>query len=289
MLSTVKAVATNTRIAKAYRLWRDQRKFAKRTYKPCSLGFQFYGHSQMQEGSFENNEIQIAKPLMKCSDVFLDIGANVGYYTCLACHEGCKAVLAIEPLQDNLKYLCGNISANEWENRVEVWPVGVSSYPSIATIYSEGTGASLIKGWAGSSELMHQTIPVNTIDNLMAGRFDNEQIFVKIDIEGVEYTALQGGKSLLSRRIKPRWLVEITLSEHRKGAVNEHFVDTFNLFLREGYLCYSVSDGLVAISQHDVEMYASGQEDSRFRTNFLFISESDSEAYSWIRPSIKVA
>jgi FkbM family methyltransferase len=243
----------------------------------------------MQEGMFEEDEIQISKPLMKNSDVFVDIGANIGYYTCLACHEGCGSVLAVEPLQENLKYLYGNVRSNEWENRVEVWPVGVSNHPSIATIYSEGTGASLIKGWAGSSELMRQTIAVNTIDNLMAGRFHTGQIFVKMDIEGVEYDALNGGKSLLSRDIKPRWLVEITLNEHRKCGVNEHFVDTFNLFFDVGYLCYSIAGGLNPISEPDAKRYASGQVDSRFRTNFLFISESDKDAYSLIRPLINVA
>jgi FkbM family methyltransferase len=289
MFRTIKSAVTDTKLAKAYRLWRDQRKFAKRVYESCRLGFKFYGHLQMQEGIFEDEEIQIAKLLMKCSDVFVDIGANVGYYTCLACYEGCKAVLAVEPLPENLKYLYGNISSNEWENRVEVWPVGVSNHPSISTIYSEGTGASLIKGWAGSSELMRQTIAVNTIDNLMAARFLSGQIFVKIDIEGVEYDALQGGKSLLSRDIKPRWLVEITLSEHRKGALNERFLDTFTLFFDEGYLCYSIAGGLVKISEPDVKRYASGEQDSRFRTNFLFISKSDKDACSLIRPLINVA
>ena len=285
MLSTIKAAAINTKIAKTYRLWRDQRKFAKRVYKPCKIGFNFYGHRQMQNGSFEDDEIRIAKPFLRTSDVFIDIGANVGYYTCLACHEGCQAVLAVEPLQENLKYLYGNISSNEWGNRVEVYPVGVSNHPSIATIYSEGTGASLIKGWAGSSELMQQTIALNTIDNLIAGRFHSERIFVKMDIEGVEYDALQGGKSLLSRDIKPRWLVEITLSDHRQGAVNDRFVDTFNLFFDEGYLCYSIAGGLIAISEPDVKRYAAGQDDLRFRTNFIFISKSDTDAHSLINVS----
>ena len=109
MLFTMKSVVSNTKIAKAYRSWRDQRKFSKRVYRLCRLGFKFYGHSEMQEGVFEDDEIQIARLLMKCSDVFVDVGANVGYYACLACHEGCQAVLAIEPLQGNLKYLYGNI------------------------------------------------------------------------------------------------------------------------------------------------------------------------------------
>lgn len=286
MFSKIKSLATNTRMAKAYRLWRDQRKFANRVYELCGLGFKFYAHSQMQAGNFEDDEIRIAKPLMKCSDVFVDIGANIGYYTCLACHEDCQTILAVEPLQENLKYLYANISANKWENRVEVWPVGVSNQSSIATIYSEGTGASLIKGWAGSSELMQQTIAVNTIDNLMAYRFHSKRMFVKIDIEGVEYDALQGGKSLLARDIKPRWLVEITLREHRKSFLNEHFADTFNLFFEEGYLCYSIAGGLFPISKLDVERYASCQVDSRFRTNFVFISKSDNEAHLLLKPSI---
>lgn len=289
MLSKIKAIVANTKCARVYRLWRDQRKFAKRAYQRCALGFKFYGHSQMQDGNFEDEEISIARPLMKGSDVFVDIGANVGYFTCLACQEKCHTILAVEPLHENLKYLYGNIVANKWENCVEVWPIGVSSHPSVVTIYSEGTGASLIKGWAGSSELMRQTIAVNTIDNLITGRFSNKRIFVKIDIEGIEYDALLGGKKLLTRDIQPRWIVEITLSEHRKGVKNDHFSDTFNLFFDEGYLCYSIMGSLLPISKTDVERYASGQMDPRFRANFLFIGTSDSDAQSLIKHSINVA
>ena len=62
----------------------------------------------MADSSFETTEMNILKELIEKSDVFIDVGANIGYYTCLACSLG-KKVLAFEPQQQNLACLIDNI------------------------------------------------------------------------------------------------------------------------------------------------------------------------------------
>ncbi len=55
----------------------------------------------MRTGRFEVEETALVARLLDQVDLFVDIGANIGYYTCLALKKG-KPVIAFEPQQQNL-------------------------------------------------------------------------------------------------------------------------------------------------------------------------------------------
>jgi len=75
--------------------------------------------------TFEHDaESAVLRAALPACDVFVDVGANVGFQTCLALQHG-KRVVAIEPLVQNLDYLYANLEANGW-TEVEVFPLGVS-------------------------------------------------------------------------------------------------------------------------------------------------------------------
>jgi len=52
----------------------------------------------------------------------VNVGANTGYYCCLALDRN-KYVIAFEPINLNVKYLLRNIKANNWDDRIEVYPM----------------------------------------------------------------------------------------------------------------------------------------------------------------------
>lgn len=78
------------------------------------------GHAAMQSGQFEPEETAVVQQLLDDISDFVDVGANVGFYSCLARANG-KQTVAIEPLTANLDYLYANLQANGW-NDVEVIP-----------------------------------------------------------------------------------------------------------------------------------------------------------------------
>ena len=80
------------------------------------------GYNAMQDGSYEIDETRNIIACLKDAEVFIDIGANVGYYTCIARSMDIK-VLAVEPLWHNLQYIYHNLNINNWTD-VEVYPVG---------------------------------------------------------------------------------------------------------------------------------------------------------------------
>lgn len=270
MLEKIKSKLKNTYAACILRTLRDELKFAHRRYRKTPAGFLFYGHKQMESGDFEKEETAILRKLFSSAEVFIDIGANIGYFTCLACQSGLEAI-AFEPIHDNLKYLYENLRNNNWLKQVEVFPMGVSDKPDLVDMFGEGTGASLIEGWAGASSLMRQTISVSSLDLMLGDRLAGKQTVIKMDVEGIEFQALCGASKLLSMSPKPTWLVEITLSEHRQGGINPNFQATFELFWKHGYEAFSIGSFPGHVTRHKLYDYLNNVNNSGFETNFLFI------------------
>ena len=105
-------------------------------------------------------------------DMLLDVGANVGVYSCYALSKGVRT-LAFEPVARNLRYLYRNVIDNGWAERCEVWPMAVSGRPGLRVFYdgARGASASLIAGWAGSDKRFAAVAPCTTLDLAVGTRF----------------------------------------------------------------------------------------------------------------------
>jgi len=275
MMGFIKRAAEHTPLASVYRAARDEWRFCHQRPVQTPFGYRFVGPSTMKMGTFEAEERAEIERLLASAEVFVDVGANVGYFTCLACSMG-KRVIAVEPLANNLRYLYANLEANGWADRAEIYPVGLASKPGLGKLYGAGTAASLLCGWAGASPSFQRTIPLSTLDILLGERFCGRRVVVKMDIEGCEYHALQGGARVLGMTPRPAWLVEITLSKHRQGALNPHFVDTFEIFWAHGYKATAIGHREREICQRDVREYADTTiQPAWVNENYLFTAESD--------------
>src|SRR5581483_11725643 len=69
-----------------------------------NYGFTLAGDPRMASGDFEPDEVRVFVELLDGSDAVLDVGANVGFYSCLAASRG-KHVLSFEPSRRNLQFL----------------------------------------------------------------------------------------------------------------------------------------------------------------------------------------
>lgn len=237
-------------LSAVYRTVRDEWRFLRQRPVRTSEGFWFSGDRSMETGAFETEETMVITDLLQCSDTFVDIGANIGYYTCLASGKG-KNVLAVEPFPGNLRRLYRNIEKNRSKN-IEVWPVGLSSSPDCLTLWGGGTGASLIRGWSGVSGSWKQTIPVNTLDNILGKRFSGKRLLIKIDVEGAEFAALQGAEATLQMIPRPVWVVEIVLSAHHPET-NPNFYKTFEIFWQNGYHALTADKKRKPVTRLDIE------------------------------------
>jgi FkbM family methyltransferase len=258
-------------MALLYRLVRDSR-YALKEPKQTPMGFKLSGNRSMEEGAFEQDEVAIVKKCLEKIDIFVNVGANIGYYCSIALSYG-KSTIAFEPIELNLRYLYKNIKANHWQNDIEIFPIALGNKAGLIEIYGGGTGASLIQGWAGTPGQYVRLVPVSTLDNVLGTRFNGGRCFVLADIEGAERYMLEGAGRFLHLQPKPIWMLEISITEHQpKGTnLNPHLLSTFQVFWESGYEAWTADKHLRLVSLDEVKSICKGGRDTLLTHNFLFI------------------
>lgn len=265
------------RVAATYRLWRDSR-FVPEQARMTPLGFKFCGNAAMEQGLHEPEEVQLVRQYLNEVDVFINIGANIGYYCCLALSLG-KHTIAFEPIEMNLRYLYTNVQANGWEDHIEVFPLALSNKTGLTYCYGGGTGASLIAGWAGTTKRMRRVVPVSTLDCVLGNRLAGQRCFFLVDIEGAEKFMLEGAVNHLSMKPPPIWMVEISISEHQPAgvAINPHLLATFQIFWQNGYTARTATKDFVEVREEDIVSICQTGRDTLRTHNFLFLPAKPGE------------
>ncbi|MFN7920799.1 MAG: FkbM family methyltransferase [Bryobacteraceae bacterium] len=141
---------------------------------------------------------------IKPGDVVLDCGANIGVYTRVALDQGAAKVIAIEPAPENIECLRRNFAAEIAAGRVIVYPKGVWDKDDTLTLHVDphnSAADSFVIDREGSHG--EQKLPLTTIDKLVAELGLARVDFVKMDIEGAEVRALQGGRATIAK-FRPR-------------------------------------------------------------------------------------
>lgn len=139
--------------------------------------------------------------IIKPGDICWDIGANIGFYTCLLASlvEDSGAVVAFEPAARTCGYLKENVSLNQFTN-VTVVNKGLGDKQEQRLLhYSE---AGLAEGTASlkyaDGRAVSERVALDTIDDLIRELPTPE--FVKIDVEGYQLEVLRGGEHFFKTR-----------------------------------------------------------------------------------------
>ncbi len=136
--------------------------------------------------------------IIKPGDICWDIGANIGFYTCLLASQvkDRGAVLAFEPAVRTCDYLQENVSLNEFTN-VTVVNKGLGENREQRQLYY--SEAALAEGTASlkypNGRTASERVTLDTIDNLI-GKLPMPD-FIKIDVEGYQLEVLRGGERFL--------------------------------------------------------------------------------------------
>ena len=146
--------------------------------------------------------------LAKSARVFLDVGANTGYFTLLSCaaSDSCRSV-CFEPAPRTRQLLMDNLSLNDWTSRCEVREEAVSDAPGKAFLIMPyyHLDAALEGIPLRVPEEMRFEVTVTTIDSIAPSGAD----LVKMDIERHEHKALAGMPQLLADS-KPTIILEVS-------------------------------------------------------------------------------
>jgi FkbM family methyltransferase len=143
-------------------------------------------------GSYEPDMQRLVAKLVNAGSVFYDVGANVGFYSLLASGlVDTGKVFAFEPLPRNIYYLQRHMALNHVDN-VEVLEMAVCDRIGTSCFDSEDTRA--MGRLKASGNIQVQT---TTLDALLQQQKIAPPAYIKMDIEGAEFHALQGGERCL--------------------------------------------------------------------------------------------
>ncbi len=254
--------------------WRDTYLPHSRNEMLTRMGFKlvsgsYMANRQMLTGTFEPEETAIIQQHLRDAQIFVDVGANIGMYTCLARSLG-KYAIAVEPQPRNLDYLYVNLITNNWAD-TEVYPLGLNDQPGLVTLYgASGPSASLISGWAGYSKRFRQLIPVTTLDALLGERFSGRKLLIKIDVEGAEYAVLRGAEKTIQMSPHPTWMIEVCLNEFHPGGINPNYAATFEMFWRNGYEARTADRRNLLVRPDAVSRWISAGRNDTGTFNYLF-------------------
>jgi FkbM family methyltransferase len=191
------------------------------------------------QGYFEYYESRLLRRLLQPGQVFVDVGANIGWHSMLAADRVGPSgrVIACEPVSSTYSHLLRNIDINEF-SQIDPHQIGLADRDAELNIYeleSDNCGAHSL-----FSNRKHQ--PLERVRVRHAASFFDEQNIrevhvCKIDVEGAEVEVLKGLTSVLRERRIKILLLEINPEGlHRAKRSPDELIDLVrsNGFILEG-------------------------------------------------------
>ena len=259
-------------VARVYRKLRDRRWFARLKEVRTSIGLTLIAEPGLADAIPEYNEIPTLQELLADRDVFVDVGAHLGLYSCIAARMG-KYVIAVEPHPLNLQLLYRNFQRNGLDRNFEIHAAALSDRQRIAELFGGQQGGSLLAGWSGIQSNYETIVFVNTLDRLLEGRFLDQRLVIKVDVEGNENSLLSGASETLDRKPAPAWMVEIGLTENFAGSTNPHYFDIFEMFWSRGYRANPLSRPGQVVGRADLECWVRDRKTDHGDINYRFVKD----------------
>lgn len=164
-------------------------------------------------GLFEFADMAFLLHLLRPSDVFADVGANLGAYTILASGASGATTYAIEPIPHTYSRLVENVAINNLHDRVHCLNNGLGAERStlMFTTSREGSMNRVVT----DADRRERAIEVDvlTLDDVAT----EPPIAIKIDVEGYEHAVLKGAPNTLRNPTLRALILEMYSGANRYG------------------------------------------------------------------------
>jgi FkbM family methyltransferase len=163
---------------------------------------------QILAGAYEPHVAATLDRILGAGDVFVDVGANVGYHSFRAVRRigPTGRVIAVEANPENARLIARTIDVNSLTN-VELVPLALSDRRGHVVFGSHlGTnGGFLGDAGAASASGRSTIVPTTRLDDLDLDRVS----VVKIDVEGAEALVVDGCGATVARE-RPTFVMEFS-------------------------------------------------------------------------------
>jgi len=198
----------------------------------------------LTKGTWETAVGEVLKHALKPGDSFLDIGANIGYFSLKASNIVGKhgRELACEPSIRALAKLVPHVYRNPNRN-IMLLSAGAGESSSVQTIHwatETNIGATTLRKTTGSAVGKEQVLVLQlgrVLDDL-----DYRPDVIKIDVEGYEFSVLKGISVLLEATFP---VVICELSSAFFADMGHSVGDVIAYMRSMGYFCYMIEDNAI--------------------------------------------
>jgi FkbM family methyltransferase len=150
---------------------------------------------------------------LRPEDLFVDIGANVGSYTVLACAAKRAKGICFEPVPSTFERLMDNLRINNLCDRVIAKNIGLSDREGdLVFTAGEDTTNHIVVGDEYASNAVR--VKVLPLDEILGGTTPS---LLKIDVEGYEMPVLRGARQTLENPALHSIIMELNGSGRRYG------------------------------------------------------------------------
>ena len=180
-------------------------------------------------GQWEPAITRFVQATLKPGDTFIDVGANIGYYSLLAAHcvGSTGRIYAIEASPDIAATMRANIARNRC-TQVDLIEAAASDHCHEIALYSGGSvnlGATTTHaGWASRMGFaMEARVSARPLADMIPREALLGARLIKIDVEGAEAAVIGGIATLLGQfSIHTQWIMELSpnMSDTHRDSVH---------------------------------------------------------------------
>jgi FkbM family methyltransferase len=165
---------------------------------------------------------------LRKSDLFFDIGANIGTYTILASGVTGASSVSFEPVPKTFNYLKRNIAINNLQDLVRLRNIGLSKGPDKLFFTINYDTVNHVTNRSEYNEENYILVDVDCFNNII--KIEGVPILVKIDVEGFETEVLRGMDLLSTSNTLKAIIIELNGSGSRYGfddtKVHHHLIES---------------------------------------------------------------
>lgn len=200
-------------------------------------------------GEWEPEETELVKKLIRPGDIFVDVGANLGYYSLLAARFGASHVYAFEAQPSTYELLGKNVIIN--------WMTKFITYEHLA-VYSHTTDLEFFvrDHYPGNSSLGYTApdqlekwfdtttavkVHAVALDDYFANRPGKIDL-IKVDVEGAEPAVFEGARQTLEKNRDIKILCE--WSPDQMATARQDPVRLVDFWAEQGFRPHVLHTGL---------------------------------------------
>ena len=212
---------------------------------PLYDSFSFFAPPRFKknyENGYEKFSARLVFNWVKQSNLFIDVGANYGYYSLLAASANPKiTIYAFEPVKENYDILNKNFEYNKIQkNRYKCYKKAVSYEKGEVDFYkSEASDNCSVLPHPCSGTLEKIKVPTISLDDVLKNN-KAKHIFIKQDTDGNELSILYGLSKSLEAVYDITLLVEINPKMLLLAGVST--IEVVHFLEKNDYILFGIDD-----------------------------------------------